>query len=103
MIALAPTPPRASTAAMPIMNRRGRYGFVIGVLSREGRRVDNSSCGGRHPGEAGDDPVDDVAAPGLVAVGQELEREAHDERARQAVPGAHPHDLGVLDDPHEPP
>ena len=57
---------------------------------------------GDHPGQAGDDAIDPVAALRLVGVGQELERELHDDLARQPVPDADPHDLRVLDEPHEP-
>src|SRR4051812_4627889 len=96
---LEPTPPRASTAAMPMRKSSGTYGLLISRHSTSSW-LGWSCCGG-DPGESRDDPVDQVTAAGLVAVGQELEDELHHQGPRETVPRAHPHDLGVLDEPDE--
>src|SRR6478735_1185424 len=103
MSALAPTPPSVSTAAMPMRMSSGTYGLVIARHSTSSWWCCRGSCCRCDPGEGRDGPVHHVAAPRLVAVGQELEHELHEQRPRQPVPRADPHDLRVLDQPHEVP
>src|SRR6185312_5485265 len=98
---LEPTPPRASTAAMPMRKSSGTYGLLI--VRHSTSLWSRGSCCGGDPGEPGDHPVHQVTALRLVAGGQELEHELHAQRPRQPVPRAHPHDLGVLDEPDEHP
>src|SRR5665647_1352075 len=101
MTALAATPPSASTPATAIITRIGTYGLFIGGLPCGDRTcVGSLSCCGYQSAQTGDDPVHHVAAVRLVAVREQLVREAHQQRPTKTVPGAQPHDLRVLDQLH---
>src|SRR5665647_1005053 len=92
-MALAPTPPRASTPAMAISTRIGTYGLIIGPSSRVGTAMRPphgrgstatrpppsvvGSCSRRNPRQGGDQAVRRLTSAWLVHVGEQFHDQPH--------------------------
>src|SRR5665648_1183308 len=96
-MALAPTPPRASTPAMDMRTRIGTYGLLIGPSSRFGTALRPphgrgstatrppprvvGSCGRRNPRQGGAQTVRRLPSAWLVHVGEQLHDQPHQGRS----------------------